>query len=240
MMIVVHHDLENNALLCWEWDAYLRSMRLHPLPLLLPAVLPPLLCSARDRVPIAIALDVSVEWRTEVLAARYRANALAEAAAIWTMHGVQLRWRDIDGTIVLIVGDRLAETANRRQTPLGWLTFVDGAPDHVLHVSATAARRIVRDQRFHGRSLNDLPPPLGDQLTARVVGRAIAHEVGHYLLASTAHTSRGLMRAAFRADEAASPVRHGFRLDGDQQARLARSFAAPGQEKGTSIIFPPK
>jgi hypothetical protein len=42
-----------------------------------------------------------------------------------------------------------------------------------------------------------------------LLGRAIAHEIGHLLLASSAHSSRGLMRAVWSRDE----IRHDRRTD---------------------------
>ena len=36
---------------------------------------------------------------------------------------------------------------------------------------------------------------------ATLLGRAVAHEIGHLLLATTAHGARGLMRAAWSAEE---------------------------------------
>jgi hypothetical protein len=40
-----------------------------------------------------------------------------------------------------------------------------------------------------------MPQAGQEQTLARVLGRALAHEIGHYLLASPAHTATGLMRA---------------------------------------------
>ena len=38
------------------------------------------------------------------------------------------------------------------------------------------------------------PPALRDRTLGRVVGRVLAHEIGHFVLRSPRHTSRGLMR----------------------------------------------
>jgi hypothetical protein len=58
---------------------------------------------------------------------------------------------------------------------------------------------------------------------ARALGRAAAHELGHYLLASREHARRGLMRARFNADELVSDYGAAFRLeDSDRQALAIR------------------
>jgi hypothetical protein len=38
------------------------------------------------------------------------------------------------------------------------------------------------------------PQNIQDQLIGRMAGRALAHEIGHYLLASTKHAEEGLMK----------------------------------------------
>ena len=38
------------------------------------------------------------------------------------------------------------------------------------------------------------PPALRDRVLGRIVGRVLAHEIGHFVLRSPRHASRGLMR----------------------------------------------
>jgi hypothetical protein len=47
-----------------------------------------------------------------------------------------------------------------------------------------------------------------------MTGRAIAHELGHYLLRSRQHTSAGLMRPVFPAHEGTIPLLDRSRLIG--------------------------
>jgi hypothetical protein len=42
-----------------------------------------------------------------------------------------------------------------------------------------------------------------ERLLPRALGRALAHELGHYLLARRAHSPTGLMREAFRPEDLA-------------------------------------
>jgi len=55
--------------------------------------------------------------------------------------------------------------------------------------------------------------PIAERETylGRAMGRALAHELGHYLLASKAHTAAGLMRSTLPAETLFSPTR--TRLD---------------------------
>jgi hypothetical protein len=59
-----------------------------------------------------------------------------------------------------------------------------------------------------------------------VLGRAVAHEIGHYLLQSNAHSTYGLMRASIDAREFADLRSGSFRLDRESQASLAAARAA--------------
>jgi hypothetical protein len=60
-----------------------------------------------------------------------------------------------------------------------------------------------------------------DTLLARAMGRALAHELGHYLLASTAHTEGGLMKAVLTAVELFMPDSRGFRIEAEQRGLVA-------------------
>jgi hypothetical protein len=52
-----------------------------------------------------------------------------------------------------------------------------------------------------------------------VLGRAVAHEIGHYLLGSSAHARHGLMRASFQPREFADLRSGTFEVD-DASRRL--------------------
>ena len=62
-----------------------------------------------------------------------------------------------------------------------------------------------------------MPIAQRELLMARAMGRALAHELGHYLLASKLHTRRGLMKAALSAVELFSADARGLRIDPDQR-----------------------
>ena len=59
------------------------------------------------------------------------------------------------------------------------------------------------------------------QQLARAMGRALAHELGHYLLASKAHTQRGLMKPVMTAVELFMPDASVFRIDPAQRRAVA-------------------
>ncbi len=73
-------------------------------------------------------------------------------------------------------------------------------PGNEIRVSLDAARRLVAGIRVGGRSVAAWPA-LGETLLGRALGRSVAHEVGHYLLASSQHTDDGLMRPILVPDD---------------------------------------
>ncbi len=81
----------------------------------------------------------------------------------------------------------------------------------VARVWVTEARRyagLIPDVHFPS-----LPHRLSDLFLTRALGRALAHEIGHYLLGTSRHTARGLMRARFlprELPESATRQRYGL------------------------------
>lgn len=119
-----------------------------------------------------------------------------------------------DDVLTLVITDRLSESGDG----LGWIQFVDGQPSHTIYVSRTEADRLAARARIGGRPLDDWPPKVGALFLRRAVAMAIAHEVGHYLLRSTAHADTGLMRSRFTANELLNASVATYRLDGAEES----------------------
>lgn len=76
-----------------------------------------------------------------------------------------------------------------------------------------------------------LPQSLGDLILARALGRALAHEIGHFLLGTSAHAERGLMRARFAPLEFVDDLSSRYGLD----ARERESFASCRADQAQSV-----
>ena len=59
------------------------------------------------------------------------------------------------------------------------------------------------------------------------MGRALAHEMGHYLLASKVHTPKGLMATKRSASDLFANDRSHFRIDDVQRSTMAARFVQP-------------
>jgi hypothetical protein len=138
-----------------------------------------------------------------------------EAEAIWQRAGVRLRWPSAPrGTLAaaslrVLVLQREGSTAGDHSWAVGELPL-DQADQPFAVVSTTAARRVVALAGHDGE-----PQALSDRRLGVVLGRAVAHEIGHFLLATRGHARAGLMRAHVEVIDFADLRSGGFNLDRD-------------------------
>lgn len=118
---------------------------------------------------------------------------------------------------LVITPNTLPGTGENR---LGWTEFVNGRASRTVTVSFAAARTMMATSKWNGRPLQDLPPRVQELFLSRALGRAIAHEVGHYLLNSPAHPASGLMRERMTASDIMLDHRPGELFDASEIARL--------------------
>jgi hypothetical protein len=152
------------------------------------------------------------------------AALMAETSAIWRKSHILLRWVDADATDdkptslrVLILARVVPPAGERSAWTVGELVRT-GDSRALAIASITGALRIVEESRRF--ELFDLPA-LHDRRLGVVLGRAVAHEIGHYLLQTNTHAARGLMRATIDAREFADLRSGTFRLDEEAEAHLA-------------------
>lgn len=110
---------------------------------------------------------------------------------------------------------------------LGWIEFVDGVPVPAVTLSRGRAMGVVAGAQWMGRSLRFQLPALQNQMVERALGRALAHEIGHYVLRSRAHTPDGLMRAHFRAADLLDDSTRRVDLTRTQRADAATALSVP-------------
>ena len=148
-----------------------------------------------------------------------RSVLVSQAEQIWRREGVALRWSAARGDKaptaplrVLVIERREAVPTNDpAQWTVGELVPHPGQRALAIASIAGAERVLVRAS---GRQLALLDAPeLAHYRLGVVLGRAVAHEIGHYLLATATHADSGLMRAAIDAREFADPGARTFTLD---------------------------
>ena len=181
-----------------------------------------LLWLAREPAVPVVSVDVVVSAAvTESLVGRI----CAEAESIWRPSGITFDWHitfDWQRTgpadaahhslVSIVIGDR--RLGVDPDGALGWITFTADGPGHSIYLSRASAEGML------GRTtgLDTATSTAREILIGRALGRALAHELGHYFLKSKTHTVSGLMRSAWASNEFFGTRRNGFELTREQQA----------------------
>jgi len=167
---------------------------------------------------------------TDSLPIASRRSLMAEAESIWKNGHVRLKWlrestEADEGDIlrVLVVARPVPRTSEFAAWTVAELMRLNGTQATAI-ASTIGARRIVDESRWE---LLAEPTAMQDQRLGLVLGRAVSHEIGHYLLQTNTHATRGLMRARIDAREFADLRSGTFRLDRAAEAHMA-TIAAKG------------
>jgi hypothetical protein len=162
-------------------------------------------------------------------------RVLEEADAIWQPAGLSFVWRrvprsaatrldqdpfDASCGLRVVIGDARG-TVREDRLPLGWIQFDRDGPAQEIYVSYQNAVDFMTGSAGVAGPISRMPPIEKEIKLARAMGRALAHELGHYLLASKTHTPRGLMQANHTALEFFDFSRRGFDIDSAQRQLIA-------------------
>lgn len=139
-------------------------------------------------------------------------SILDVANSIWAPYGITVEaGTTADAVTVILSGGTLRGLA---ETPIavGDTLFTQGHATPYIHLWLGAAERLARGSDTSGLPFTSKPPLERDAVLVRMLGVALAHELGHYLLDTSNHSSGGLLRRTMTARELeeANPAR--FRL----------------------------
>ena len=194
--------------------------------------------SVDDRRPhVLVRIDVS-----RTTAAFRMAAVWNEVREIWKPYA-DLDWvgRDVtlagydDALEVRVMDD--SEVNDPMNGTLGWIMFAAPAqPRNVVNVSMAAIAALLNAGHLGSQPVNELPRGLRERLLTHAIGRVMAHEIGHYLLRSSAHAPNGLMRARLGVADFLTDGLGSFRLRPIEVKGLARrrSEAAMAGASSTS------
>jgi hypothetical protein len=175
-------------------------------------------------------MDVEVILTTsDTLSASARTALVRETESIWQRHGVAIRWLPPNDSsppgqarLRAFIVEKRSISAAKGASTIGELISSTGSHP-VAFVSIEEAQRLVTCTR--GRMGYDLTV-LEERRLGVTLGRALAHEIGHFLLRTSTHARSGLMRSQFHAAEF-TDLRDGtFALDRDAADWLRRRDAA--------------
>jgi hypothetical protein len=149
---------------------------------------------------------------------------MTEAESIWKAGHVRLKWlrestEAVEGATlrVLVMARPSPKHAEYSPWAVAELLRPEGAAPLAI-ASTIGARRIVDEGRWQ---LSLEPMAVRDHRLGLVLGRAVAHEIGHYLLQTNTHARQGLMRATIDLREFGDLRSGPFRLDQAAEAYMA-------------------
>ena len=190
------------------------------------ALLATLPCESAAPVPTALTIAVHM---THGMSNSIANDALREASAIWKLGGVTLDWHTSseppavgERSTVDVTFDDAPGSVAGQDVPLGWVTLdASGVPEGTIFLSRKNALRLVDTIDEY----RERPLKFKERLVARALGRALAHELGHYLTGSKEHSVSGLMKGRRLAHEFFSPACVGFNVTSDERRLAARMLA---------------
>jgi hypothetical protein len=173
--------------------------------------------------PVIVCLMLSPKLAIEPHVARI---ALSEVQTIWKDLGADIRSieeaDDRCARIVVVKSEYEALPEDlSRDDALGWVPFAAGNARQLVFLRVSRARRMIAEVIT---GVN--PDGLKNLMLAKLLGRTIAHELGHVLLNSQTHAASGLMRAQYRASDVVRVRTSTYTLNAAERARLFTVMAA--------------
>jgi hypothetical protein len=163
------------------------------------------------------------------------ALAREEVTAIWKQYGIEIVWEERwtpdkqkPDLWVQFVDIALKSKHMGGAPAVAWIPFSNGVPMPYVRVSKPNATDLLKTRSwFDARPLTNATEDLQNQALGRIIGRAVAHEIGHFLLAAQTHATNGLMRAALDPEHLVNPGTEHFKLQaGDVRALRSARIAS--------------
>jgi hypothetical protein len=159
------------------------------------------------------------------------AAAIEEIQGIWAPYGVHVsvaHSSDSEGDDGITLTVLLAEEIDARLAPgtLGSIRFSDGRPQPSIVMYPRAIDALIANVSIAGTHNLQWPTAFHEAIVGRVLGRGVAHEIGHYLLRVRHHPEVGLMRAPHATPDLVAADRQHFGLSIDEQKQLTATIAA--------------
>jgi len=177
---------------------------------------------------IAVALTINVAAASDI-SPTVVTRALAETDSIWRAAGVEFIWKRgpepyTPGALTVVIGHE-QRPVREGALALGWIYFDESTPGQRLYISYANVLQLMRESTGVTGPQDRMPIFERGVIMARAIGRALAHELGHYFLASKQHTKSGLMKAHRTAVEFFGPDQRPFKLDGEQRSVITARLA---------------
>ena len=157
------------------------------------------------------------------------ANIVEVTNRIWEPYGISIETGTrTDAITVVVSAGTMRDAVGGAPIAVGDTLFTEGHATPYIHLWLGGAESLARDSQSDGQSFTLKPPVERDAILLRMLGVALAHELGHYLLDTSRHSSAGLLRQTMAAREMQQPNPARLRLTRQQQQLMC-------QRPGTSV-----
>jgi hypothetical protein len=177
-------------------------------------------------------LRVDVVFTGLPMPPRLEASAMEEVTHIWSAYGVDVQQvnlndegRDEAVRLSVVLSDH--QLSRVPVEALGSIRFLDDSPQPQIVMYPNAVAALVAGAKLSDHPDIEWPTALREWVHGRVLGRALAHEIGHFLLRSRQHSEVGLMRTRQSVFDLAGASRQSFTLSASEMTRLLTVTAAP-------------
>jgi len=188
----------------------------------------------RAAVPCPPCLECSDDAAPQVVRVRmYNQTRLNESMfatilevtnRIWAPYGLNVEPATSPDAITVVVSPRMLHgQADATPIAVGDTLFTKGHATPYIHLWLGAAELLAHNSESEGQSFTMKTPEERDAILLRVLGVALAHELGHYLLDSADHSSAGLLRGTLTAQDMEQPNPAHLRLTRKQQQLMCAS-----------------
>jgi hypothetical protein len=145
-------------------------------------------------------------------------DIMAIANRIWAPYGITIqRDESVEAVKVIVSANMLRSETSTVPMALGDTLFTGGHATPYIHLWLGAAEALAAGSELDGRSFTSRSSVERDVILRQMLGVALAHEIGHYLLDSSHHSSAGLLRQTLSVSDLAFPKPAHLRLTDAQQ-----------------------
>lgn len=156
------------------------------------------------------------------------AVAVDQIRQIWSAAGVMVtasrpgEARPPDQAIISVRIVRFSTQPNSRgESTLAWVAVTEERmPAPAVFVSLPTMTAVLSHAEFAGYAVKRLTSVLRAELAGRAIGRAVAHELGHFLLQRAGHRGEGLMRRSYSPNDLVGDWLEPFQVPADERLNV--------------------
>ena len=157
------------------------------------------------------------------------ALARSESSRVWSPAGISVRWvqpselpyeSSPSEWLLIRCADGATPAASSEspyRVPIAAIRFIAERPTNTIVLNVNNADTLLQRDAPQSRGEPDWFVPFREIRLGRMLGRAIAHEIGHFLTQSGGHTRSGLMRASHSVAALTGPSLGPFRAPDTSQ-----------------------